>query len=177
MRPLVEHLASYAAYHRDPRNIATHWLGIPMIVAAVIILLSRPTFEVAGFELTPAWVLAMGFLVTYYIPLHFGLGAFFAFAFGAGCTVGQQIAEQSTAVWLGWGIGLFVVGWVLQFVGHHFEGKKPAFADDIIGLLQGPLFLLAELLFALGWRKDLQAEIEHRHGPVRKREVTPSAQA
>lgn len=174
MRPLVEHLASYAAYHRDPRNIATHWLGIPMIVAAITILLSRPTFEVAGLELTPAWLVAMGFLVTYYIPLHFGLGMFFAFAFGLGCAAGQHVAEQSTAVWLGTGVGLFVVGWVLQFIGHHFEGKKPAFVDDIIGLLQGPLFLLAELLFVLGWRKDLRAEIIRRHGPVRRRPV-PSA--
>lgn len=31
MKPLAECLASYAEYHRDRRNIATHALGLPMI--------------------------------------------------------------------------------------------------------------------------------------------------
>lgn len=42
MKTLVDHLSQYANYHRDPRNIATHFVGIPMIVLAVTILLSRP---------------------------------------------------------------------------------------------------------------------------------------
>ncbi|GFD75804.1 hypothetical protein ACI7YQ_13725 [Alteromonas marina] len=51
-------------------------------------------------------------------------------------------------------------------VGHHFEGKKPAFVDDIMGLAIGPLFVLAELSFDLGLRKALKEEIERRSGPV-----------
>jgi uncharacterized membrane protein YGL010W len=31
---------------------------------------------------------------------------------------------------LWWGIGLFVGGWILQFVGHAFEGKAPEFFKD-----------------------------------------------
>ena len=45
MKNLVEHLSQYASYHRDPRNIATHFVGIPMIVVAVTVLLSRPGVE------------------------------------------------------------------------------------------------------------------------------------
>jgi len=30
----------------------------------------------------------------------------------------------------GWAVGLFVMGWVLQFVGHAFEGKPPEFFKD-----------------------------------------------
>ena len=33
MKSLVDHLSQYAAYHRDPRNIASHFIGIPLIVA------------------------------------------------------------------------------------------------------------------------------------------------
>ena len=51
-------------------------------------------------------------------------------------------------------------------VGHQFEGKKPAFVDDIMGLAIGPLFVLAELSFDLGLRKALKEEIERRSGPV-----------
>jgi hypothetical protein len=35
MKSLVDHLSQYAAYHRDPRNIASHFIGIPLIVVAV----------------------------------------------------------------------------------------------------------------------------------------------
>ena len=72
------------------------------------------------------------------------------------------------SLWLGWGVGLFVVGWVIQFIGHYWEGRKPAFMDDIVGLLIGPLFVLAEIGFALGWRKSVQQAIEARSGPVRQ---------
>lgn len=27
-------------------------------------------------------------------------------------------------------LGLFVVGWILQFIGHYFEGKPPEFMKD-----------------------------------------------
>lgn len=60
MRTLVDQLAQYAAYHRDARNIATHLVGIPMIVVAVTVLLSRPTFGAWGaFALTPAALVAL----------------------------------------------------------------------------------------------------------------------
>ncbi|HOZ63430.1 MAG TPA: DUF962 domain-containing protein, partial [Burkholderiaceae bacterium] len=39
MKTLTDHLAQYAAYHRDPRNISTHFAGVPMIVLAVATLL------------------------------------------------------------------------------------------------------------------------------------------
>jgi len=42
MRTFTEQLTRYAAYHRDLRNVATHLVGVPMIVFAVDILLSRP---------------------------------------------------------------------------------------------------------------------------------------
>jgi uncharacterized membrane protein YGL010W len=52
MKSLVDHLSQYAAYHRDPRNIASHFIGIPLIVVAVAVLLSRPQW--AGGWLSPA---------------------------------------------------------------------------------------------------------------------------
>ena len=58
MKSLVDHLSQYAAYHRDPRNIASHFIGIPMIVVAVAVLLSRPEWQVAGLWLSPAVLLA-----------------------------------------------------------------------------------------------------------------------
>ena len=48
MKSLVDHLSQYAAYHRDPRNIASHFIGIPLIVVAVAVLLSRPEWPVGS---------------------------------------------------------------------------------------------------------------------------------
>ncbi|KCZ33548.1 hypothetical protein J812_1253 [Acinetobacter baumannii 25977_9] len=74
-------------------------------------------------------------------------------------TLASQIAQLSLGQWLVASIGFFVVGWVFQFVGHYFEKKKPAFVDDVIGLAIGPLFVLAEFIFMLGFRKPLHARI------------------
>jgi uncharacterized membrane protein YGL010W len=164
MKTLTDQLAQYAAYHRDRRNIATHFVGIPMIVVAVATLLSRPSLDMAGW-LSPA-LLVTGLTVAYYLllDLRFGLAMAAAMALSRG--VGHWFALQSTAVWLTGGIGLFVVGWVLQFIGHYYEGKKPAFVDDLVGLVIGPLFVMAEAAFALGLRQDEQERIESRVGPT-----------
>jgi uncharacterized membrane protein YGL010W len=44
-----------------------------------------------------------------------------------------------------WGIMLFVAGWILQFVGHAFEGKMPSFFSNPIYLLVGPIWFVKKL--------------------------------
>jgi len=82
----------------------------------------------------------------------------------------HPLAAGSIASWLAWGVGAFVVGWIFQFVGHCYEGKKPAFVDDIVGLLVGPMFVVGEWLFAAGWGRDLLAQIEAQVGPTHIRD-------
>jgi uncharacterized membrane protein YGL010W len=171
MRNLTDQLTQYAEYHRDPRNIATHFVGIPMIVLALAVLLSRPTFALAAWPLaavplSPAWLL-FGASTLYYLVLDVPLGIMMAVVAALSLAFGAWLAQQGTAVWLAGGIGLFVVGWVFQFVGHMaYEHRKPAFVDDLVGLIVGPLFVLAEALFALGWRPALHAAIEAKAGPT-----------
>ena len=38
---------------------------------------------------------------------------------------------------------LFVVAWIGQFIGHHYEGKRPSFFKDVQFLMIGPLWLLS----------------------------------
>lgn len=169
MRTLTDQLAQYAAYHRDRRNIATHFIGIPMIVLALAVLLSRPAWTVAALPLavSPAWVL-FGLSVIYYFVLDVPLGLMMTVVSVLCVACGAWLAQQPTLTWLASGIGLFVVGWIFQFVGHvAYEHRKPAFIDDVMGLLIGPLFVLAEALFAFGWRPALRAGIEAKAGPTR----------
>jgi uncharacterized membrane protein YGL010W len=169
MKTLTDQLAQYAAYHRDRRNIATHFAGIPMIVVALAVLLSRPAsnFGVLPFALSPAWLLFVAATV-YYLVLDVPLGLMMAVLSALCLSLGGWLAAAPLGTWLGAGIGLFVAGWAFQFVGHAaYEHRKPAFADDVIGLLIGPLFVLAEALFAFGWRPALRDAIESRAGPTR----------
>ena len=167
MRTLTDHLSQYAAYHRDRRNIATHVVGVPLIVFAVMVLASRPVlFELGAAPVTPALLASLA-TVAWYVSLDRPLGLLMAVAFAAMLAAALPIAAAGTASWLGWGLGLFVLGWIVQFVGHWYEGRKPAFVDDLIGLVVGPLFVAAEVVFALGLRRGLRADIERRAGPTR----------
>ena len=175
MRSANELMVQYAAYHRDKRNIASHFIGIPLIVFSIGILLARPAFEVGGITLTPIWIIWLVATIWYLSLGNLALGIAVSVTNGVLIWLAQPLAAGSVASWLAWGIGTFVIGWVIQFVGHYWEGKKPAFVDDLLGLLTGPMFVTAEALFALGWGKSLLAEIEQRVGPTRIRDLTQPA--
>jgi uncharacterized membrane protein YGL010W len=175
MRNANQLMIEYAAYHRDKRNIATHFIGIPMIVFSIGILLARPAFEVGGVVLTPIWIVWAAATLWYLALGNLALGIAVSVVNGMLIWLAAPLAAGSVASWLAWGIGTFVVGWVIQFVGHYYEGKKPAFVDDLLGLLTGPMFVTAEAMFALGWGKDLLAQIEQRVGPTKIRDITQPA--
>ncbi|AKJ97860.1 membrane protein [Pseudomonas sp. Cab53] len=174
MKSLVDHLSQYAAYHRDPRNIASHFIGIPLIFVAVAVLLSRPGWPVGAVLVSPALLVAIA-SAWFYLRLELRLGVLMTVLLGLAVWFGQFLAAQSTSVWLASGLGMFVVGWVIQFVGHYYEGRKPAFVDDLTGLIVGPLFVVAEAGFLLGLRHDLKHAIEKRAGPVAVRQQRSAA--
>jgi len=171
MSAATDLMVKYAAYHRDRRNIATHFVGIPLIVFAVGALLAKPAVELAGWPVTPAavaWALAT---LWYLTRGNLVLGLATSLAVLALILAALPLGQFNTTAWLGWGLGTFVAGWAIQFVGHYYEGKKPAFVDDLRGLLVGPMFVTGEALFALGWGKSLLAEIEARAGPTHLRDL------
>ena len=171
MRAATDLLSRYAEYHRDQRNIASHFVGVPMIVFALGVLLARPVFVLAQVPLSPAWVVFALVAAWYLTRGSLVLGATVTAGVAALLFLAQPLAYSGVASTLGWGIGLFVLGWLIQFVGHWYEGRKPAFADDLVGLLIGPMFVAAEALFMIGWNKPLLAEIERRAGPTTLRDL------
>lgn len=172
MKNLTDYLSQYAAYHRDSRNIITHFVGIPLIVVAVAVLLSRPGWTLGGLWVSPAALVAVASVV-FYLRLDRPFGVLMGVLLGLCLWAGAVLAQQATMVWLSAGVGLFVLGWIIQFVGHYYEGRKPAFIDDVSGLIIGPLFVVAELAFLMGMRKPLQHAIEARAGVVHKRDLKP----
>lgn len=172
MRTATDLLAGYAEYHRDPRNISSHFVGVPMIVFASGVLLARPAFAVGGLMLSPAWVLFAAVVAWFLTRGDIVLGCTVSLATGVLIFLAHRTAYSGGFfLWLGSGVGLFLLGWTIQALGHWYEGRKPAFIDDMVGLLIGPMFIVAELLFMTGWNKPLMEEIERRAGPTRLRDI------
>lgn len=170
-RPALDLMAQYAAYHRDRRNIATHFVGIPLIVFAISVLMARAEFDLAATPLNAAIVL-WGLTALWYLTRgNLMLGAATAIVNGVLTALAMTVAQGSMTSWLVVGVGSFVVGWIFQFIGHYYEGRKPAFVDDLVGLLVGPMFVVGEAMFMLGWGRPLLAEIEKRVGPTHLRDL------
>ncbi|WP_105168577.1 Mpo1 family 2-hydroxy fatty acid dioxygenase [Pseudoalteromonas sp. T1lg23B] len=169
MQTLEQQLVTYARYHRDRRNIATHFLGIPLIVFAVALLLYVPITQLSTLMLTPALFIAV-ILSIYYLCLDFRLGALMSLLLALSYTGAKSIYHSWPMDYVWYyiaGIALLLVGWVIQFIGHYYEGKKPAFLDDLRGLVTGPLFVVVELLFLMGLCKSLEQTIVSQAGEYR----------
>ena len=149
-------LASYASVHRDWRNKATHFVGIPVIVFSLLLILSLSRFEVGDRQ----WTLSLAITIVAvlgWMTLDLGIGTVMALImtvawYAAEAFVGALGSTQ--AVWIAF-IVLFVGGWVLQFLGHYYEGKRPALISNIFQGFIGPMFLVAETMVAMGYRADL----------------------
>jgi uncharacterized membrane protein YGL010W len=172
MKTLTEQLAQYAAYHRDHRNVWTHFVGIPMIVLAVVTLLSRPMLMQldvgtgSQLALSPAAIVSL-IAGLFYLRLDVRYGMVMSLLLALCCMLGATFAQGSTPSWLAWGVGLFVAGWIIQFIGHWFEGRKPAFVDDLVGLAIGPLFVVAEMGFMIGLRREVHDQVVEVAGALR----------
>lgn len=165
MRTLEQQITQYAAYHRDRRNIVTHFVGVPMIVFSVILALVPWT--IGGVNVA---LIAMLAATVYYLILDRALGvAMLAFLFVCyliAMYINARIGHAGAV--LGIAALLFIVGWIIQFIGHKYEGMKPAFTDDIMGLVIGPLFIMTEVFFLLGLKPLLKKYVEDRVGPLLK---------
>jgi len=174
LKSVEQNLTQYAAYHRDRRNIATHFVGVPMIVFAGVLALATIALPVGTIVITAATVVSIA-LVAYYLALDRALGLAMAIVMFLMCAAASEISARfSTGGTLGIAFIVFTAGWAIQFLGHKYEGMKPAFFDDAKQLLIGPLFVCAEAFFMLGAKAQLRGYIEARVGPtVARRDGAP----
>jgi len=158
----VEQMAMYASYHRDGRNKATHFVGVPAIAVALLLPMALvPFFAVGGYTVSLATLFA-GSVMVYWIVLDRPIGVASAILFLPALWFAHWLAGQgATAVWVTFAV-LFVGGWIVQLIGHAYEGRKPALVDNIVQVFIAPVFLMAELFFALGLCRKLHAAVEAR---------------
>jgi uncharacterized membrane protein YGL010W len=157
MKTIEEQMATYAAYHQDARNKATHFIGVPVIVLSLFIPLAWLRFEGVS-----AGMIVAAALLVYYLLLDVPLGLAMLVVFGALLWVGERIAMLGALQGWTWFAVLFVGGWILQLVGHAYEGRRPALADNLFQIFVAPIFLAAEAFFALGYKPGLQEAVRRR---------------
>jgi uncharacterized membrane protein YGL010W len=154
MTSLKEQMRSYGAYHKDPRNKLTHFFGVPLVTFSLFIALSWFRFVDPRVPITVATIFYAGVLI-YYLKLDWAVAL-------------MQLPVTLTLLWiadmvatlpLGWSFAIFlaafVLGWIIQLVGHAIEGRRPALVDNLLQIFNAPLFLTVEVLALLGLRKDL----------------------
>ena len=166
MKSLADQMAIYAAYHQDARNKATHFIGVPIIVLSLFIPLAWLRVELGSIAISAAMLFA-ALVVVYYLVLDVPMGIAMAVIFAALLWAGERIAALGTAQAWAWFAALFIGGWILQLVGHVYEGRRPALADNLFQIFVAPIFLCAEIFFALGYKPDLQSSVQQRAQQLR----------
>jgi uncharacterized membrane protein YGL010W len=161
MKSLEQQMTFYAAYHQDARNKATHFIGVPMIMLSLFIPLAWPRLDLGGFTLTGAMLFA-AVVLAYYLILDVALGIAMVVVTAILAWIGAQVAALPTGQAWSWFAVLFIGGWILQLVGHAFEGRKPALADNLFQIFVAPIFLCAEVFFKLGYKPGLHSAVQAR---------------
>jgi uncharacterized membrane protein YGL010W len=129
--------ADYGASHSTRGNLLCHAAGITLIVFGLFSFLAR--IPIAGIWTASELLVALSF--AFYAALDLPL----AFAV-LGYAAILDFAARSASSWK-LGAAAFVLGWILQGVGHAvYEKTRPAFLRNLVHLLVGPAYLVAEAL-------------------------------
>jgi uncharacterized membrane protein YGL010W len=163
-------LADYVEYHRDPWNCLMHVFGIISLFAAAVLPLSLCRISVFGAESSLAPIMALPVLV-YWLLLDTSVGLAIlgvaALLLATAATIAGYTSVLGAVLM---SAPLMIIGVVFQVVGHRFfERRQPALVDNPAHLLIGPMFVMAKLFIAFGFRRDLAAII----APPRSRQDAP----
>lgn len=109
-------LTRYGESHQNPRNEVIHFIAIPLIMLSLVGMLFALHPYVAYAFIAASMVyyarLSLVFLLTMVLWSLITLALVLA--------MGPQVLQISIAIFIG--------AWVLQFIGHKIEGKKPSFS-------------------------------------------------
>jgi uncharacterized membrane protein YGL010W len=155
MRTQQQYLNSYQESHQNRLNQLIHVFCVPVIFFSTIGLgWAVPVGRWLGAaEPLASWLnlatllgpLALAFYAR--LSLTSALVMTVWFAISATLIIAMEFA--------GWPVfwicaALWAIAWAVQFYGHEVEGAKPSFAEDLVFLLIGPLFVMQKLYRRLG---------------------------
>ena len=140
-RTATEWFDLYGESHQNPINKAIHWFCIPMIMCSTLGL-----FQAIPHPFGPSTPFHWGLVVVaaalvFYANLSWTIFAGMLLVSAACLALNSAIVTAELPL-AAVSAGAFFIAWVVQFVGHKIEGKKPSFFQDLQFLLVGPAWLL-----------------------------------
>ena len=151
MRDMQDWLDGYSLHHQNPINQLLHWLCVPPIVWSVIALfwvipvpmaLAQPgAWAVLTIVVVFFWYWRQSRRLAIALLITFATLAFFTHFL-------YKFLGATRLCYLA--LSVFVVAWIGQFIGHHFEQKRPSFLTNVFYLLIAPAWLMEKLLRKLG---------------------------
>jgi len=156
MRKIDLLFAEYAESHRNSTNKMIHWICVPLIfwtILGFISLIPSPHFCASYFGcISLVSLIAIVLVTLFYLRLSLLIGFIMIFAMllmeHFAYAVNIHFGKNSWIVYF----TVFIITWILQFLGHKIEGKKPSFLKDLQFLLIGPIWLLSFIVKKLGIR-------------------------
>lgn len=177
---LMDQLVFYGSYHHNPVNQLIHFVFVPALwwTAAVWLAYTPPLFaldaasylpaccaELAQYLQPNASFLLAAFYSAYYLLLEPLAGLSWAGLVALPLWgLANWFRVTVPAAWA-WALGIHLFSWFAQIVfGHKMaEGRRPALLDSFFqSLVLAPLFVWFELLWRVGYRPTLRAEVEVR---------------
>lgn len=147
MRSAHEWFGNYSKDHQNPTNRLIHWICVPAILWAVIAALwvipVPPSIGRPGFWCGMAMIGSFAFYWKMSKPIGIAMLIVFI-ALGLLTEFLYRTLGPADLLWLA--IGVFVVAWIGQFIGHVLEGARPSFLTDLAYLLIGPAWLASKLM-------------------------------
>ena len=160
MRKIDALLETYGESHQTDLNKKIHYFCVPAIFFSLLgLLYSIPVYQLFTSIINPGIAkhinLATGLIIfgtLYYLSLSIRLAVSMLFFSLLALAIIHIIElSQVAPVWLVM-IAIFIVAWIGQFIGHHHEGKKPSFIEDLQYLMIGPAWTLSHLFDRFGIR-------------------------
>ncbi|MGV2987914.1 DUF962 domain-containing protein [Vibrio sp. E150_011] len=143
MKSLQEWLSAYGESHQHETNRKIHKIAVPGIYLSIVGLIwSLPQFSIVGFQMNWIWIVMVPVMIFYAKLSRTVLIQMLVFTMA--CLAVISFLTLLAIPILPVSSVLFVLLWVLQFVGHKIEGKKPSFFDDVQFLLIGPIWVFRQ---------------------------------
>ncbi len=133
-------IAHYGQSHQNPTNEAIHFIAIPLIMLSLAGML----FAIHPYVAYAFIAASMVYYARLSVVFMAVMLVWSVLTVAVVLALGANVLPVSVAI--------FVGAWILQFIGHKLEGKKPSFFEDIQYLWVGPLFVLSKLFGKLGLR-------------------------
>jgi uncharacterized membrane protein YGL010W len=130
----------YSISHQNKTNKLIHYFAVPIIfwsVTAILWVIKIPYVENLA-------VVATALSCLYYISKDIIL-AIQMITISILCLLLNSWIESQGLPLLYIAIGLFVIAWIFQFIGHKIEGQKPSFFKDVQFLMIGPAWIVRQL--------------------------------